>query len=166
MEDVIFFKEKQGFNQGWLRFLMPALVSIAVIISIIQFYTNDDSLAEAIVAIILFAILTAILFTIQMKTEIKAAGIYVQFAPFQRKPSFYPWENIRAVYIRQYNPLQEYGGWGMRSGLMGRGTAYNISGTIGIQLVFKNGKRHLIGTRQPHKAAEALKRLGKLSVGE
>lgn len=97
-----------------------------------------------------------------METKIKTEGIYVRFSPFLLKHKFYPWEVIQQAYIRQYHPLREYGGWGIRRGVFGHGWAYNVSGNVGIQLIMKDGTKLLIGTRQPHKAAEALKRLGKL----
>jgi hypothetical protein len=51
-------------------------------------------------------------------------------------------------YVRKYNAIAEYGGWGWRLGLFGKGTAYNISGNEGLQLEFINGKKLLIGTQK------------------
>lgn len=159
MERDTLFKEQQGFSQGWLRFLVPAFLSLAVIVCIIQYYTKEESLQDAVMAIALIALVTVFIFSIRMETRIKADGIYVRFAPFHRKHQFYSWEQIHAAYVREYNPLLEYGGWGMRLGLFGRGSALNVSGNTGIQLVFKNGTKLLIGTRQPQEAIAALKRL-------
>ncbi len=162
MESNTVFIEQQGFSQGWLRYFLPALLLIAIVLSIIQYVTKEESLSDAVIAIVLLSILGLFIFSIRMETKIKIDGIYVRFSPFHIKPKFYPWEAIQQAYIREYNPLREYGGWGIRMGLFGHGWAYNVSGTIGIQLVLKDETKLLIGTRQPHKAAEALKRLGKL----
>jgi hypothetical protein len=162
MEPNTVFIEQQGFSQGWLRYLLPALILIAIVLSIVQYFTKEESLGEAVIAIVLLSILSLFIFSIRMETKIKTDGIYVRFSPFHIKAKFYSWEVIHQAFIREYNPLREYGGWGIRMGLFGHGWAYNVSGTTGIQLIMKDGMKLLIGTRQPHKAAEALKRLGKL----
>ena len=70
---------------------------------------------------------------------------------------------IATYYVRQYSPLLEYGGWGMRFGIFGKGNAWNISGDKGLQLVFTNQKKLLIGTNQPEKLAAILEKIGHLS---
>ena len=55
------------------------------------------------------------------------------------------------AYIREYNSLYEYGGWGIRYGSPKTGNAVNTSDScnMGLQLQFKNGKLLLIGTKNP-----------------
>ena len=162
MERDIVFREQQGFSQGWLRYFLPAILAIAVILCVVEYWTNNPDFGDAVIALVLLAILSLFIFSIRMETKIKTDGIYVRFSPFHLKHKYYPWEVIHQAFIRQYNPLREYGGWGIRMGLFGHGWAYNVSGNVGIQLIMKDSTKLLIGTRQPHKAAEALKRLGKL----
>ena len=64
--------------------------------------------------------------------------------------------------VRQYSPLLEYGGLGMRIGLFGKGKAWNISGDKGLQLEFNNQKKLLIGTNQPEELAATLEKIGQL----
>ncbi len=40
-----------------------------------------------------------------------------------------------------------------------KGTAYNVSGKIGLQLELKNGKKILIGTRKPEEIENLLHHL-------
>ena len=111
------------------------------------FYRGTDQ-RDSVFAVMILAGVGLVVFLLFRKarlvTQIRADGIYVRFPPLQ--PSFqrYRWEDIKEAYIREYKPLAEYGGWGIRFGLGGR--AYNVSGTIGLQLVFHNGSRVLIGT--------------------
>ena len=58
------------------------------------------------------------------------------------------------VHVRTYSPVIEYGGWGMRYGR--NGTAFNVRGNVGIQIVKKDGKRILIGTQLEKDAMKAL----------
>jgi hypothetical protein len=57
------------------------------------------------------------------------------------------WEQVKRAYIRQYNPIKEYGGWGLK--WSSTNAAYNIMGNVGLQLVLQNGKKILIGTQKP-----------------
>jgi len=58
-----------------------------------------------------------------------------------------------------YYPISEFGGWGLRGGFFfnkGKEKAVNVSGDIGIQLIFKNGKKLLIGTQKKEEAKRVL----------
>ena len=89
--------------------------------------------------------------------------MYIRFFPFHLKFKFYPWDSIRKSYLRQYSPLGEYGGWGLRIGLFGKGTAYNVSGNWGLQLEFTNKKKLLIGTVRPEELSSTLENMGRLN---
>lgn len=55
--------------------------------------------------------------------------------PFHINYKYFPWQDLYRVFVRQYSPLVEYGGWGIRFGSKGR--AYHVSGSWGIQLIRK-----------------------------
>jgi hypothetical protein len=67
---------------------------------------------------------------------------------------------LSKIYVREYSPLGEYGGWGIRYTISGAGKAYNISGKIGLQLEFTTGKKVLIGTHKGEEIKEILTRIG------
>ena len=70
------------------------------------------------------------------------------------------WEEIKKVYVRNYDPISEYGGWGLKGGFFWnkeKGKCVNISGDIGLQIEFKNGKKLLIGTQKKEEATSVLK---------
>ncbi|NNE30744.1 MAG: hypothetical protein HKN40_00090 [Winogradskyella sp.] len=69
------------------------------------------------------------------------------------------WNDINSAYVRQYDALSEYGGWGLKGGNLwkkSKGKAINVSGDIGIQLELNNGKRLLIGTQKKVEAENVL----------
>ncbi|APG66435.1 hypothetical protein LPB136_06055 [Tenacibaculum todarodis] len=71
-----------------------------------------------------------------------------------------PWKEIEKAHVRTYDPITEYGGWGLKGGAFWNkknGKAINISGDIGIQLELKNGKKLLIGTQKENEANQVLK---------
>jgi hypothetical protein len=64
------------------------------------------------------------------------------------------------AYIRKYNPIKDYGGWGIRWGSFRKGNAYNMSGNMGLQLVFKDGKKLLFGTQRSSELDQIIEQLG------
>src|SRR5690606_7151954 len=82
-----------------------------------------------------------------LRTEVRADRICIRFFPIHLRYRCWSWEEIASIDVREYSPLREYGGWGIRLGA--KGWAYNVSGRIGVQLILKSGKRILIGTQEP-----------------
>ncbi|MBO7316230.1 MAG: hypothetical protein J6U44_03590 [Paludibacteraceae bacterium] len=141
MKNETLFTEKQRFMQWWLWLIMILVVASA-------FYYEESTL-EMVVALLI----PLFLFVLNLETEISQEGISVRFFPFHLKKNFFSWEEIEKISVREYSPLLEYGGWGIRRGKSGG--AYNVKGNIGLQLVLKNGKKILIGTQK----AEELKQI-------
>ena len=89
-------------------------------------------------------------------TTIKEDGINIIFTPFTN--FLIPFNKIKEYHIRQYRPIIEYGGWGIRVKLKGirYGKAYTVSGTTGLQINLYNGKEILIGTQKPEALIQTL----------
>ena len=100
--------------------------------------------------------LNVLFFFSKLKTKIITEGVSVVFHPFFTKPKLFRWEDIEKAFVRKYQPLWEYGGWGIRFGMKGR--AYNTSGNKGLQLLMKSGKRILIGTQKSDELDAYLKK--------
>lgn len=100
-------------------------------------------------------IAVALFFSLRMTTEVRTDGVYVRFAPFHRKFRRFGFDELASFEVRSYRPLREYGGWGLRG--FGRNRALNVSGNRGLQLVFEDGRRVLIGSQQPEKLAAAMR---------
>lgn len=94
----------------------------------------------------------------RLETQIRDDGIYVRFFPHQKQYIHLAWEEISKLYVRQYRP-QEYGGWGFKYRLYKK--ALNVSGDMGLQIEFTNGKKLLIGTQKPDELTELLNKMGK-----
>src|SRR3712207_3596059 len=105
---------------------------------------------------------TILLFNCRLDTTIRKDGVYVRFFPFHLKFKYYDWNGLVKSYVRQYSPLIEYGGWGLRFGIFGKGTAFNVSGDKGLQLEFLNHKKLLIGTNKPDELTQTLNKLRQL----
>jgi hypothetical protein len=168
MKNEILFKESQKFKQWWLWLILIGLNLLLIYGTISQvfmglpFGNNPMSNAGIIVVtgVILFS--TVLFLNFRLDTIIKSDGIYVRFFPIQMKYKHYHWKELTKSYVRKYSPITEYGGWGLRLGFGGQGTAFNTSGNRGLQLEFTNNKKLLIGTNKPEELTETLIKIGQL----
>ena len=154
-EDVV-FSEKQRFNQWWI-WLILLVSNFSFLIGCFLEASKADRTALVVGLLVVFAV-TLLILRFRLETEIKRDGVYVRVPPLLLKWRFYPWENIAKAYIREYKPILEYGGWGIRG--LGKNRALNISGNIGLQLEFTDGKKMLIGTNNWDDLQKALVKLG------
>ena len=168
MGDEILFSERQKFKQWWLWLILigiNGLFLFGVFTQVIGGHPfGDNAMSDTTLLIVtgLTLLLSVIFLSIRLDTLIKHDGIYVRFFPFHLKFKYYSWDSLTKSYVRQYSAISEYGGWGLRLGLFGKGTAYNISGDKGLDLEFKSNKKLLIGTNQPEQITEILKKVGQL----
>jgi hypothetical protein len=57
-----------------------------------------------------------------------------------------------------YNPIRDYGGWGIWYGRGSKGNAYNVSGNKGVLLTTCDGAKVLIGSRDTKVLAQTIRR--------
>ena len=151
------FREKQFINRWWL--LMFILALIVIFVGTAYYSTRDAEegtavLASAISLAIVIPITLALLY-LRLETRIDNEGISTSFEPLTFTRKHFSWTEIRECYVREYNPVGEYGGWGLRG--FGRSwKAYNIYGNKGIQIITAKGREFLIGTQRPQAAQEII----------
>jgi len=146
------FIEEQKFNQP----LVLVGLSIAFIVVSISTYStweeiHNGSIGEQIGALsgLIIIMLVSLLFLkLKLKTRIDEMGIHYQFYPFQFNSKTIVWNSISVCKIRNYSAISEFGGWGMKRRIYGKGRCYTTKGNIGLQLELKNEKKILIGTQK------------------
>lgn len=165
-----FFIERQYFRQIWLWLLLIGLNLLFIygLVSQVMFGQpfGDKPMGNTGLSIVAlsFLLFTVLFLLMRLDTEIKSDGIYYRFYPFQLSYKKISWDRISKLFVRQYSPLTEYGGWGIRIGFFGSGWAFNVSGNKGLQLIYDNNKKFLIGTQRPEEIEKVLKELGRLDV--
>lgn len=168
MNKEILFRETQKFRQWWLWLILMGINGLflfGVFMQVIggqKFGDKPMSDSQLITATFFTIILTLLFTSIRLETIIKNDGIYVRFFPLHLKFKHYSWERLTKSYIRQYSAISEYGGWGLRIGIFGKGNAYNVSGDDGLQLEFIDNKKLLIGTNKPDDLTQILQKIGQL----
>lgn len=151
------FKEEQRFTQTWLIIII--VISLIVPLAIILKEIDKLSTSEIIISIGTIILASGLIFLFKLTTRIDEKGIHYKFFPFHLKFKTVVWNDIENAYIRTYDAISEYGGWGIRGGALwykAKGKAINISGNIGIQLELKDGKKLLIGTNKKEQAQDVL----------
>ncbi len=143
------FSESQLFP-AWLRYGLPLITICSVAIMIT---TQTHALLIGSAALIL-GIVAATFFIWNLETTIDTQNITIQIKPFVKKS--FPIKNIKEWEVRQYGPIAEFGGWGVRYGFKDT-TAYNVSGNIGLDLVIKENTKILIGTQRGQEIKRILK---------
>lgn len=167
MKDYQRFSETQKFRQWWLWFLFAGIKGVMGFFIVTQilfgepFGSNVADNTALLIGFLFMLILSLLFFIMKLETRISDQGIDVRFFPIQLKFRHYSWEDLDQVYLREYSPLAEYGGWGMRYGLSGKVRALNVSGRTGLQLVFKDGRKLLIGTSKADDITQVLAILGR-----
>ncbi len=149
------FKEEQRFTQLWLHILLLMGFIVPIIIVVKEYIAsrkNDDhALVELIIIVSSMVLVYGIIFLLKLKTRIDEQGIKFRFIPFHFTHKSISWSEIEKAYVRKYDAISEYGGWGMKGGALWRknkGVAYNVQGNLGLQLELKTGKKILIGTQK------------------
>ncbi|WP_298778974.1 hypothetical protein [uncultured Polaribacter sp.] len=156
------FKEEQRFTHLWLIVLMTVSLIVPIAIITKEYMQENASMSTNEFILTMNGILASasIIFFFKLKTRIDEKGIHYQFFPFHFSLKTITWSEITTANVRTYDPIGEFGGWGLKGGFLwkkSKGKAITISGDIGIQLVLKTGKKLLIGTQ---------KKLGAISVLE
>ncbi|MDA9290132.1 hypothetical protein N9P84_04475 [Polaribacter sp.] len=154
------FKEEQRFRQVWLMVLLGFSLLVPVGLIINEYIKDNTSMTTNEFLGSLIGIIASVLmiFIFKLSTRIDEKGIHYQFFPFHFSMKTLLWSEITKAEVRTYDPIGEYGGWGLRYSFnKKKGNAVNVSGDIGIQLTLKNGKKLLIGTQKKEAVSRVLK---------
>lgn len=158
------FSEQQYFRKWWVWLILIATNGMVLYKGFgsllyggsLEYINRDDVMVAGTILLV-----TVFILVTHLDTRIYADGVYVRFFPFNLELKKYGWEDIHHIYLREYKPIMEYGGWGLRWGASGK--ALTISGSKGLQLELHNGHRLLIGTRKATAMEQTLHGIGQLS---
>jgi hypothetical protein len=162
------FKETQKFKQPWIWAVLIITGTFTIgefgfglykqILHGQKFGNNPMSdnglIFTFILVLILFFSLFFLFFTARLTTVIDKMGIKYKFSPFHAKSRMIYWNMIQKHEVKTYDPLAEYGGWGIKSNKSGK--AYNVSGNKGLIIYLKTGKTVLIGTQKEKELTDFL----------
>ena len=153
----ILFEEKQFFRQAWLWLLLIVAVVPVGLLAVSQYsgMLAEDASGWLVVALsfVISLGLLVLFYVTHLHTVVTEKGIYTRVWPLMLRYQLILPAQCREVMIRRYNPVLEYGGYGIRFGIRGR--AYNVSGRYGLTLRYTKGRELLIGTQHPDELLNA-----------
>jgi len=155
------FKETQKYNQPWIWIILIVVGVLEIGIFGYGFFKqviNGQQFGEKPMSdtmlTITFLFMTTLCLTLfilfhfaKLTTTIDRNTIEYRFSPFHFGTHKIFWDTVESYKVVTYNPIRDYGGWGISSGF-GKKKVFNVSGDKGLQLHLKNGKHILIGTQK------------------
>ena len=164
----VLFEEQQSMRQPWVWILV--LVNSLTLVGLLgyglyqQLYLGEpwgtgpvSDRALIAISVFSFAIalgLPVLVLGVRLSVRVSASTLHVHYAPFINRRI--PLSSIAESKAVAYQPLRDFGGWGIRFSLSGKGRAYNISGNHGVQLKLATGKLLLIGSQRADELAHAI----------
>jgi hypothetical protein len=148
------YHEEQHFHGALMGLLLVVMVFVVVVTVVaVVFSRPGDALLLAIAPVVVILVASLISLS-RLDVDVTDSGVTISFRYLwpTRRIAF---ADIVAVEVRRYNPLLEYGGWGVRLGPKGWG--YMTGGDEGVQLRLRKGLPVLIGSRRPLELEAAIR---------
>ena len=163
-----YFEEEQRFRQPWIwAIVLLSVVGLLVVFGyglveqlVLKEPFGDNPASDTgliIAAVTTFVVgggTTLLLYKTKLVTKLDSNCLHIVFSPLRRRDI--PLSDIAHWEARTYNPIRDYGGWGIKVGRRGR--AYNVSGNRGVELELTNGKKLLIGSQRSEELSAAISR--------
>ena len=156
LENAVYIEVQRFYENRIMAVASPVLILI-FIATAVHILTNPLALPGILLAsayIGTAALVVFICFYMRLVTIVTPFCIEVRFIPFVTR--IIPFADIEKARIKEYRAVKEFGGWGIRCALKGKISALTISGNSGLELQLEDGKRLLIGTKNPKALSSAL----------
>lgn len=143
MESVPSFEEVQRFRQWWVWTLLGGITLLMLLAG-----------SAAWPGLVVIAAISALIYTLRLRTEVRADGIYYSMWPLHRSVRRIEWDEIEHREAETYRPIREFGGWGIRWA-PGK-IAYSVSGNRGVRVERTDGRTILLGSQRPEALVDAI----------
>ena len=151
-DTMVHFREVQQFRQLWL---WGSLLVGPVICVVAMSLPTSKGVPRTIPLIVIgvFALFMTWFWMMKLVTEVHDDSVTAHFV-YAWKLKRILFAEIKLVEAVTYEPMRQYGGWGIRLGV--DGWAYNVSGNKGVRIHMRDGKNFLIGSQRAEELAEAI----------
>lgn len=155
---MILFSEHQKFKQIWIWIVLLSVTIGLLVVLIFHIIKEQGFIFESIGLIITLGI-SFLVYKSELLVTIDDTKINYKFSPFQSAEQTIPFSDIQKLSLIQYDPIKDYGGWGMKISATGKGRSYTISGNQGLLVLLKDGKQILFGTQQKELLLEVIPKI-------
>lgn len=137
------YREVQRFRQWWLWTLLSGAALLLFLAGPISW-----------IGLLILGAVAVFLYSLRLETEVKANGIYFRMWPLHRSFRRIAWAEIEHYEAKTYNPIREFGGWGVRWA-PGK-VAYNVGGNQGIWIQRASERSILLGSQRVEEFVDAI----------
>jgi hypothetical protein len=163
--DTFLFREEQRFRQTWVLVIVLGVAGLTWWTFIRQVWLGEpvgDNPGPDWLIWVIWAFIGVALpyFFLQSRliVEVTPEQIAGRCYPLMRR--VIPLAEVQSVEVRKYNAVKEYGGWGIK-GWSGKNVAYNVSGDSGAQLILRDGRKVMLGSKRAEELVAVIEaRLG------
>jgi len=153
MNTAPFFAERQWLLRHW----WPLLLLPTLLVPLVLWLAPRNGASPPWGVFALAGLALGLVAGLVLDVRLDAAGAHYRLLPLQWRWRHLAWPEVARAYLRRYDPLGEYGGWGIKGTSQNR--AYNIANDEGLQLELRDGRRVLLGTQRPAELKRALAKL-------
>jgi hypothetical protein len=147
---MTYFHEEQRFRQWWIwAVLAVAAVPVLIVVAV------RGAVLPVLVGPLVVLVVGVLLAFARLVVDVDREAITVAFHLLWPKRRI-PISDVVKAEATRYNPLLDYGGYGVRLGF--RGWAFNVSGNAGVLVETKHGSRLMIGSQRPKELEAAIAR--------
>ncbi|MGE5363218.1 MAG: hypothetical protein ACM3SM_03740 [Bacteroidota bacterium] len=168
--EILSFTEEQRLRQPWVKFAAIPVMSILAVFLLwfaaARFLTgrlsgsspvaDSDMIWMVLIITAIILIILYLLLRVKLTVTVSDKNLHIRYFPLVNRSI--ELDEILSCKAVRYKPLREYGGWGIRFSIRGRGMAYTVSGNMGVDIVLKNGKRILIGSARSEELCRAIQK--------
>lgn len=140
------YREVQRFRQWWLWAVLAGSAVFTLALGPVSW-----------IGFVVVGVVSAFVYSLRLETEVRDDGIYVKMWPLHRSFRRISWAEIERYEAKRYEPIREFGGWGVR--WAPGGVAYNVGGDRGVRIERTDGRSVLLGSRRADDLAEAIDRV-------
>jgi hypothetical protein len=149
-DSPILLEEVQQFTKASARDFIKILMGIVLLALVISLLFQKGRLTDynkLLIVLLPILLVVNIILASRLITQIRSNGIYVRFPPWQSKFAVFNWTDIAEIYVREYEGVKEFMGWGIR--YAPRRMGYIVSASSCIEVILKNGSTLIITTQRP-----------------
>ena len=151
---MIRFHEEQRFRKATIALLLGVIDFVVFVTVAAQTISRPDELIIVTITPLVVVLVALLYSRAHLDVDVNGEGVTIAFR------YLWPTRRIRfaeiiGLEVRRYNPLLEYGGWGVRLGP--RGWGYMTTGNEGVQLRLRKRIPVLIGSARPRELEAAIR---------
>jgi hypothetical protein len=150
-QEVLFFERQ--FMMTWV--LIVVLLG-GLGIPLLLFFVKG---APPLAVFLMFMFIILLLLFATMQTKVTREKLFVSFGLLPLIKFSYKLEDVLSCRVRSYQPVGEYGGWGIKGSKQNR--ALNMRGSEGVQLEMRDKQgalwKLLIGSQKSEQLANAIR---------